>query len=106
MHLQLRDQLKTILYICRLLYQILMIIPEQKSAIHTHTNKKKQFKHNTKNRHQTTRKENEKGKNPNKTRQRWPLEEISVGWENRDACPPIRQRVDSISGLRGLRRET
>ena len=45
-----------------------MITPEQKSAIHTHTNKKKQFKHNTKNRHQTTRKENEKGKNPNKNK--------------------------------------
>ena len=31
-----------------------------KSTIHTHTNKEKQSRHNAKNRHQTTRKMNEK----------------------------------------------
>ena len=42
MHLKLRDQqLKTILYIYRLLYQNLMVTTNQKSTIDTHTQKKK-----------------------------------------------------------------
>ena len=61
MHLQLRDQqLKTILYIYRLLYQNLRVTANQKSTIDTHTNKKNQLKYNTKDSHQTTRGENKR----------------------------------------------
>ena len=61
MHLQLRDQqLKTISYIYRPLYQNFRVISNQKSIIDTHTNKKNQLKHNTKDSHQTTRGENER----------------------------------------------
>ena len=53
---KLRDQqLKTILYIYGLLYQNLMATANQKSTIDTHTKKKKQSKHNTKECHQITR---------------------------------------------------
>ena len=56
MHLQLRDQqLKTIWYKYRLLYQSFMITANQKSIIDTHTNKNKQSKHSTKDGYQTTR---------------------------------------------------
>ena len=59
MHLQLRDQqLKTIFYIYRLLYHNFGITAKQKSTIDTQTNKKNQLKYNTKDIHQTTRKEN------------------------------------------------
>ena len=72
MHWKLRDQqLKTILYIYRLLYQNLMGTTNQKSTIDTHTKKKKQTKHSTKDRHQIIREENKKGreeKTPSKTK--------------------------------------
>ena len=56
MHLQLRDQqLKTILYMYRLLNQNFRVTANQKSTIDTQTNKKNQPKYNTKDSHQTTR---------------------------------------------------
>jgi len=62
MHLKLRDQqLKTILYIYRLLYQKLMGTTDQNSTTDIHTKKKKQSKHNSKVRHQITR-ENKRGR--------------------------------------------
>ena len=61
MHLQLGDQqLKTILYIYRLLYRNFRVIAKQKSTIDTHTNKKNQPKYNTKDSHQTRRGENKR----------------------------------------------
>ena len=58
-HLQLRDQqLKTILYIYRLLYQNFRVTANQKSTIDTQTNKKNQLKYNAKDSHQTTRGDN------------------------------------------------
>ena len=46
MHLKLRDwQLKTILYIYRLLYKNYMVTTNQKSSIDIHTKKKKESKH-------------------------------------------------------------
>ena len=63
MHLRLRDhQLKTILYIYRLLYKNLMVTTDQKSTIDTHTKKKKQSKHNSKDSHQIAREENKRRK--------------------------------------------
>ena len=63
MHLQVRDQqLKTISYKYRLLYQNFRITANQKSKIDTQTNKKNQLKYNTKDSHQTTREENKKGR--------------------------------------------
>ena len=44
----------------RLLYQNFRITANQKSAIDTHINKKKQLKYNTKDSHQTTRGENKR----------------------------------------------
>ena len=74
MHLKLRDQqLKTILYIYRLIYQNLMGTANQKSTIDTHTKKKKESKHNTKVNYQITREENKRGreeKRPIKTNQK------------------------------------
>ena len=71
MHLKLKDQqLKTILFIYRMLYQNLMITTNQKSTIDTHTKKKKESKHNTKISHQLTREENKRvreEKRPTKT---------------------------------------
>ena len=71
MHLKLRDQqLKTVLYIYRLLHQKLMVTTNQKSTIDVCTKKKKQYKHNTKDSHQITIEENKKGreeKRPMKT---------------------------------------
>ena len=56
MHLQLRDQqLKTILYIYRHLYQNFRETAHQKSTIDTYTNKTNQLKYNIKDSHQTTR---------------------------------------------------
>ena len=73
MHWKLRDQqLKTILYIYRLLYQNLMGTANQKSMIDTHTKKKKQSKHNTKDRHQITREENKRGREEKRTTKRNP----------------------------------
>ena len=61
MHLQLRDQqLKTISYVYRLLYQNFRITANQKSTIDTQTNKKNQCKYNTKDSHQTRRGENKR----------------------------------------------
>ena len=61
MNLQLRDQqLKTISYIYRPLYQNFRVISNQKSIIDTHTNKKNQLKHNTKDSRQTRRGENKR----------------------------------------------
>ena len=61
MHLQLRDQqLKTISYMYRSLYQNFRITTNQKSTINTHTNKKNQHKYNTKDSHHTTREENKR----------------------------------------------
>ena len=63
MHWKLRDQqLKTTFYIYRLLYQNLMGTTNQISAIDTHTKKKKQSKHNTKDRHQVKREQKKKGR--------------------------------------------
>ena len=71
MYLQLRDQqLKTISYVYRLLYQNFRVTANQKSTIDTQTNKKKQSKYNTKYSHQTTREENKRRrgeKRPRKT---------------------------------------
>ena len=59
MHLQLSDQqLKTISYVYRLLYQNFQVTAKQKSTIDTHTNKKNQLKYNTKDSHQPRRGEN------------------------------------------------
>uniref|UniRef100_A0A8D1VY65 L1 transposable element dsRBD-like domain-containing protein n=1 Tax=Sus scrofa TaxID=9823 RepID=A0A8D1VY65_PIG len=61
MHLQLSDQqLKTISYIYRLLYQNFRTSANQKSTIYTQTNKKNQLKYNSKDSHQTTRGENKR----------------------------------------------
>ena len=61
MNLQLGDQqLKTISYTYRLLYQNFRITANQKSTIDTQTNKKNQLKYNTKDNHQTTTGENKK----------------------------------------------
>ena len=59
MNLQLRDQqLKTISYTYRILYQNFRITANQKSTIDTQTNKKNKLKYNTKDSHHTTRGEN------------------------------------------------
>ena len=61
MNLQLREQqLKTISYIYRLLYQNFRITANQKPTIDTQTNKKYQLKYNTKDSHQTRRGENKR----------------------------------------------
>ena len=61
MHLQLRDkQLRTILYLYRLLFQNFRITANQKSTIDTHTKKKKQSKHNINDGHQTIREDNKR----------------------------------------------
>ena len=63
MHLELRDQqLKTISYTYRLLYQNLRVTAKQKSTIDTQTNKKNQLKYNTKDSHQITIGENQRRK--------------------------------------------
>ena len=59
MNLQLREQLKTIWYTSRLLYQNFRITANQKSTTDTQT-KKNQLKYNTKDSHQTTRGENKR----------------------------------------------
>ena len=59
--MQLRgQQLKTILYIYRLLYQNFMGTSNQKPTTDTNTNKKKQSKYNTEDIHQTTTGENKR----------------------------------------------
>ena len=70
MYLKLRDQqLKTTLSIYSLLYQNLMVTANQKSTIETHTNKKKQSKHNTEDSQLNNKREHEKKgrKRPTKT---------------------------------------
>ena len=63
MHLKQRDQqLKTIFYIYRLLYQNLTGTTNQESTVETYTHKGKQSKHNTKDSHQITQEENKRGK--------------------------------------------
>ena len=63
MHLKLRDQqLKTTLYIQRLLYQNLTGTANQKTTIDTYTKKKNPPKHNTKDHHQITRGQKEEQK--------------------------------------------
>ena len=67
MNLQLREQqLKTISYTYRFLYQNFRITANQKSTIDTQTNKKNQLKYNTKDSHQPqeerTKEEEKKGK--------------------------------------------
>ena len=54
------QQLKTALYIYRLLYQNLRGNANQQTIIDIHVKKKKQSKHNTKDVHQTTREEKTK----------------------------------------------
>ena len=64
-HLKLRDQqLKTVFYTYRLLYQNIMGTTDQKSI---HTKKKKQTKHITKDRHLMAREENKRGREEKKT---------------------------------------
>ena len=61
MNLQLRDQqLKTISYTYRLLYQNFRITANQKSTIALQRNKKNQLKYNTKDSHWNTRGENKR----------------------------------------------
>ena len=68
MHLKLKhQQLKTILFIYRLLYQNLIVAANQKSTIDTHTQKKKESKQNTKVSHQITRKESKRGREEKNT---------------------------------------
>ena len=56
MYLKLRSpQLKTIMYVYRLLCINLMITINQKSTIDTHTKNRKESKHNTKDNHQIIR---------------------------------------------------
>ena len=56
MYLKLIDQeLKTIMYLYRLLYKDLMLTANQKSVIDIHMKKKKESKHNPKNSHQIKR---------------------------------------------------
>ena len=61
MHLKLRDQqLKTVSFIYRLLYENLMVMSNQISIINIHTKKKKESKHNIEYSHQITRQENKR----------------------------------------------
>ena len=63
MHSKLKDQqLKTILFIYRMLYQNLMVTTNWKSTIDKQTQKKKESKHNTKVSEQSTREENKRGR--------------------------------------------
>ena len=50
------------MYVCKLLYINFMVTTNQKSIIDTHTEKKKESKHNTEDSHQTTREENKRRK--------------------------------------------
>ena len=61
--MKLKDQQpKTILFIDRLLYQNLMVNANRKSTIGTHTQKKKESKHNTKVNYQITKEQKRKGR--------------------------------------------
>ena len=70
-HMKLKDQqLKTILFIYRLLYQNLTVTKNQKSIIDAHKKKKKRIQTITKVSHQIKREENKRGrqeKTPTKT---------------------------------------
>ena len=60
-HLQLTDQqLKTISYIYRILYQNFRVTANQKSTTDTQSNKKNQLKYNTNDSHQNRRGENKR----------------------------------------------
>ena len=48
------------MYIYRLLYKNLMVTTNQKSVIDTHTKKKNESRHNTKDSHQIIREENQR----------------------------------------------
>ena len=67
MHLNLRDQQLNHIYIERLLYINLPVTTNQKSIIDTHTGRRKEFKHNTKDSHQITREENKRRKEQKRT---------------------------------------
>ena len=68
MHKQLRgQQLKTILYIYRLLYQNFRVTISQKPTIDTNTNKNNQLKYNAKGSHQSTKGENKRSKEKRET---------------------------------------
>ena len=71
MHLQLKDQyLKTVLYICRLLYQNFMVTTKQRAPIDIHTNKKNDpNKTLNKYSHQTTRDNNTRTEEKRPTKQ-------------------------------------
>lgn len=56
------QQLKTVSYMYRQLYQNIMGAANQKPTIDKHTKKKKQFKYNTKAGHQTTTEGKRKGR--------------------------------------------
>ena len=61
MHFKLKDQqLKIVLFIYRLPYQNLIVTTNQKPTIDTHTQNKKESKHNTKSSYQMTREENKR----------------------------------------------
>ena len=80
MHLKLKKTaFKTILYIYRLLYQNLMVTTNQKSTIDTHTQKKKESKHNTKVNHQITREENKRVREEKRPRK--PNPKQSTKWQ-------------------------
>ena len=68
MHLKLRDyELKTILYIYRLLYQNLTVTANQKSTTDIHTKKKKESKHNTEDKSSNHQRRKQKRKGRKKT---------------------------------------
>ena len=63
MHLKLRDQqLKTIMYLYRLLHKNLMVTTHQKSIIDIHTKNEMEPKHNTKYSYKITREGNKRRK--------------------------------------------
>ena len=77
MNLQLKEQqLKTISYTFRLLYQNFRISANQKSTIYTQTNKKNQLKYNTKESHQTKRGENKRRSDEKRATKRNPKQLI------------------------------
>ena len=60
------------MHIYRLLYQNHIGTANPQSTVDTHTKKKKQPKHNTKDGHQTTREENKRGREEKKPYQNKP----------------------------------
>ena len=76
MNLQLREQLKTISYTYRHLHQNFRITANQKSTIDTQTNKKNQFKYNTKDSHQTRRGKNKRRRKEKRAAKAYPKQLI------------------------------